>query len=439
MTLLLLSLSMPASATELVWEGYYRGRGYVFDSLSLSDSNAYAEGTSNYFDHRLLLRPSWLISEHAAIKAQIDLFKALDWGDTADTYVDPVTGETIALANADGVTTDGAGMQAIRAWGEVNTKFGRFSMGRMPMEWGSGILWNAGNGTDAEFGDSADRIQFATRVGKIFGMAAYDMQYEGFLNAPDDMEAVSLAIGYRSETMGAGLLNHLRMQPDNDYLSYTGSLWGFAELGPVRAELEGVGVFGKGNLDTGVNDANIMAFGVMANGAYKIDKLEIGAEFGVATGDDDPTDREIHTFSFDRDHNVGLFLFEETMPTLAPTVSNDTNGGRTTDAALTGDGISNAIYFKPVLKYRFLPEFQAEGSWLVAGQAVDAENGTSHGGYGNEFDLSLRWDPHPHVWAKATFGVFLPGEYYSSYEDEEYGKGFDKTSIGGQLQGVVEF
>lgn len=439
MSLLILSLASPASATELVWEGYYRGRGYVFDSLSLSDTNSNTEGTSNWFDHRLLLRPTWLISEDAAIHAQIDVFKLVDWGDTPDTYVDPVSGETTALADANGVTTDGTGLQAVRAWAEANTRFGRFSMGRMPMEWGAGIYWNPGTAVDAEYGDTADRIQWSSRFGQVFAMAAYDMQYEGFLGVPDDMEAVSLAVGYRTETLGVGLLNHLRLQPDNAFTSYTGDLWGFAELGPIRAEVEGVGVFGGGDLDTGVNDATIMSFGVMANAKWKPGKATVEAEFGVATGDDDPTDRDIKTFSFDRDHNVGLFLFEEAMPTLQTSVQNDSNGGRTTDAAITGDGISNAIYFKPTLKYQLFPTLGAEASWLVATQAVDADNGTSHGGYGNEFDFGLKWSPIPHVSAKGTVGVFLPGPFYSDYEDTDYGKGFDKTSVGGQLVGVVEF
>lgn len=76
----LLLIASPAHATELVWQGYYRGRALLYDSLSLSDSNANAEGTSNSFDHRLLLRPSWMISDHAAIHAEVDVFKLALWG-----------------------------------------------------------------------------------------------------------------------------------------------------------------------------------------------------------------------------------------------------------------------------------------------------------------------------------------------------------------------
>ena len=439
--LALLLLSAPVDATELVWQGFYRGRGQIFDSLSLSTTNAYAEGTSNSFDHRLLLRPSWMISEHAAIHAQVDVFKLAVWGETADTYTDPVTGEAIAIAQADGITTDGSGLQAVRGWGEAYTKVGRFAVGRMPMQWGAGMLWNDGNEAENEFGDTADRAQFTTKIGPVFVMAAYDVQYEGFLGVADDMQAASVAVGYRTETLGVGLLNNYRFRPEapDNYQAYTGDLWGFAEMGPFRAEVEAVGVYGGGNFDTGANDVEVLAFGAMAKFDYKSEKLAFGGEFGVATGDDDTSDSSLKTFAFDRDHNVGLLLFEEVMPTLETSVQNDTNSGRTTDAARSGEAISNAIYFRPALRYKILPNLEAEGAWLVAGRADS--NGTDEAteGYGNEFDISVRYDPHPHVWFKTTVGILLPGPLYSDYEDDELGGGFDAPAVGAQLLGVVEF
>lgn len=437
----LLFLSAPALAGELTWEGFYRGRGLLFDSLSLSDSNPNAEGTSNSFDHRLLLRPSWMISDHAAIHAQVDVFKLTLWGDTADTYTDPVTGEVIAVAQADGVTTDGSGLQAVRGWGEAYTSWGRFSMGRMPMQWGAGILWNDGNDVTDEFGDSADRFQVTTKVGPVFVMGAYDVQYEGFLGAPDDMQAVSLAVGYRTETVGLGMLNNYRFRPEEPYAyqAYTGSLWALAEMGPIKAELEGVGVFGGGDFDTGANDISVMAFGLMAKGDYQGEKLGISGEFGVATGDDDPTDEKLTAFTFDRDHNVGILLFEEPLPTLQTSVMNDSNAGRSTDAAQSGEGINNAIYFRPAIRYKLIPQLEAEAAWLVAGRADSEGSSESAEGYGNELDFSLRVDPHPHVWLQGTVGVLLPGPLYTEYEDEELGGGFDQPAVGVRILGAVEF
>lgn len=439
--LVALLLSAPASATELTWDGYYRGRVLAYDSLSLSTptGNEASEGFSAAFDHRMRLQPSWLVSEHAALKAQVDLFPYQLWGDETATYTDPVTGETIATANADGTLPVGAGLVATRAWAEAYTPIGRFAVGRMPMEWGAGILWNAGNDPQNEYGDTADRLQFSTRVGPVFVMAAYDVQFEGFLGAEDDMQSLSLGVGYRTETAGVGLLNIYRYQPTNEYQAYTGDLWAFTELGPVRAELEAVGVFGAGDLSTGANDVDILSFGGMLDLAYATDKLTIGLEGGFATGDEDPDDEKIRTFSFDRDHDVALVLFEETLPTLQTSVLNESNGGRTTEAALTGDGLSNVLYLRPSVKYRLFPNLEGELSWFTGMMASGPESTAGRTGYGNEFDLSVRYDPHPHVWVKATGGVLLPGTYFTEYEHPDLGGGFDEPAWAGRLIGTVEF
>jgi hypothetical protein len=437
--LALLLLPSSASASELTWDGFYRGRALVYDSLSMSKTNLNTEGFSGSFDHRMSLRPAWLLSEHASLHAQIDLFPFQLWGAEPSTYVDPVTGEETAIATADGTDSVGAGLVATRAWAEAYTPIGRFALGRMPMEWGAGLLWNAGNDPEDEYGDTADRLQFSTRVGPVFVFAAYDVQFENYLGTEDDMQSASLGLGYRSETAGVGLLNIYRYQPSQKYNAYTGDIWAFTELGPIRAELEVVGVFGKGDLDTGATEVDIMAFGGMLNAAYATDKLTLGLEGGFATGDTEPSDAKIRTFSFDRDHNVSVVLFEETLPTLKAGVPNDTNQGRNTDAALTGDGLSNVLYVRPSVKYRLLPEVEGELAWFSATMAAGPPTTDGRKGYGNEIDLSVRYDPHPHVWVKGTAGVLLPGKYFTEYEDTEYGGDFDQVTWGARLIGTVEF
>ena len=442
MTALLLALMNPASATELTWEGYYRARGLLYNSLSMSESNELSEGTSNYFDHRLLLRPSWLLSPQAAIRADLDVLKLVQWGQAADTWTDPVTGEQISSAQADGVAVANPGIYAVRAWGEGRFDVGsaqmRVAAGRMPLHWGSGILWNDGNAVDGEYGDTADRLQATALIGPVYVMGAWDVQSEGFVGVADDMQSASLAFAYQSESAGVGFLSNYRYQPSLDYQAYTGDIWGRADLGPVFAEVEMVGVFGAGDLDTGANGIQISSLGVMARGGFDGEKLGAGVELGVASGDADETDTKLKSFTFDRDHNISLILFEETMPTLESSVVNDSNGGRTTEAARTGDGISNAIYFTPMVKYRFNDMFQARASWLIAAQAKGPEDGVGNG-YGNEFDLGLRVDPVPHIWGDLGVGFLLPGGYFSDYNDADLGGGFNRPVVAIRFLGTVEF
>ena len=436
---LLALTASPAHATEVVWEGFYRARGDIFSSLSLSDTNEYAEGTSAGVNDRFSVRPSWLLSEHAALHAQLDLYPYTLWGQTTADTIDPLTGDPTAMADSDGVATESDSLVAVRAWGEAITPYGHFSAGRMPMEWGAGILWNAGNTADSRHGDTATRVQWSHTVQQVFVLAAWDQQHEGFLNASDDMQSASLAFGYRSETAGFGLLNSYRYQPSMKWSAYTGDVWGFAQIGPLRAELEAVGKFGGGNLETGANDITQMAFGAMINASMQADKLGGEVEFGVAGGDVDPDDKKEHTFTFDSNHDIALLLFEEPMPTLASKVANDSNGGRTYDAALTGNGISNAIYLHPSVHYNLLPNVQVKLAWTTATLAKGPAATDGRHGYGNEFDLSLRYDPFPHLWVRATGAVMLPGKFYSKYENIDLGGGFDKPAFGGQVVGTVEF
>lgn len=434
--------STPASATELVWDGFYRSRVLVYDSLSLSDSNENAEGLSSVIDHRFSVRPSWLLSEHASLHGQVEVLPFEAWGSEPAVGTDPVTGDAFANATADGVTGSGPGLAATRAWGEAGFKAGEsgwltVSMGRMPMEWGAGILWNPGNEPYDEYGDTADRFQVAGNLGQVWLMGAWDVQYEGFLGAEDDMQSASLALGYRTEASGFALLNNYRYQPENDWNAYTGDLWALTQLGPIRLEVEAVGRFAGGNLETGANGISESAFGGMLDVEYRADPLGLGLEGGFATGDADPDDSTLHTFSFDPDHDVGVVMFEEYLPTLATPVQNETNAGRTAAAAVTGDGVANALYLRPSVRYQPKPYATAELAWLMATQAKAAAGAT--GGYGHEVDLTLRLDPHPHVWFQGTVGVLLPGKRYSEYESEDYGGGFDTPAVGFRAYGTVEF
>ena len=434
--ILIALLAAPALATELVWDGFYRGRGLVYNSLSLTDEDPSAEGTSNLGDHRLLLRPTWRISDHAAIRMDLDVLPLVLWGESSAVYTDPVTGDVLGAAQVDGVATANTNMSALRAWGEGSAEIKGYpikvSMGRMPMHWGAGILWNDGTDPGSEYGDTIDRFQVSAQIEQVFVMTALDVQQEGFLGVPDDMQAVSFAVGFRNETIGLGLLNNFRWQSAYSYQAYTADLWGMAKLGPIGVELEAAGVFGGGDLDNGANDLSIVGIGLMARGGYEAEKFGFKAELGVATGDPDPTDKDIRTFTFDRDHNVGLFMFEEVMPTLEAGVMTASNAGRDTEQAVMGEGVSNAFYIRPSAHYRFAPSWEVELAWVNAGTAKGAEG--YEGSYGNEFDLGVTLAPHPHISLGTTFGLFLPGRVFRAENAV-----FNQYALGARVVGTVAF
>lgn len=442
--------ALPASAAEVVWDGHYRGEMHFYDSLSLSNTNANAEGASSWFEHKARLRPGFLLSEHVGFYTQLDLLPSVVWGDSPATIVDLTTGDEIPLVYNQTVepptTSDGAStlqnIRLSRLWGEVwFHKIGRLRFGRMPVEWGSGMVFNAGNDPSDDYGDTEDRIQFTGKAGPVYVMGAFGVPYEGYVGETDDMRSVTGSVAHFTEQASIGVYGTYRWQgyEDDRVGVFVGDLWGKAELGPVSLEGEFAAVLGSGDLDTGANDVSISAFGGNVQAVLVADRFELGVGTGLAGGDKEPDDKKLHTFAFDRDFDLALLMFEQPMPLLSATVNNDSNEGRNTGAVRTDNGLSNAVYLRPSVGYRVRDDFTARLSLFAAQAARLPEDESDNKGYGSEIDLQLDYRPFEHFRVEGIFGTFFPGKWYRNYEDETLGGGFDSTAFGLRLQSTVAF
>lgn len=448
--LALLLIAGRGNATELVWDGSYRMRARYFDSLSLSDTNDYAEGSSFGFDHRLRLQPGWLLSDRVAIYTQVDLLPFVSWGDTADT-TEAFTGDELPIASSQSVgsptTEEGAAtlqnIRVTRAWAEADLGFGRLRFGRVPVQWGSGLVWNAGNDALSEYGDTADRIQLTSLVGPVYVIGAFDVPFEGYLNQRDDFSGLVAGVLYETETKALGTYNTFRWMNNTDdgtsYKAFIGDVWGWAQMGQAEVELELATVAAGGDLDTGENDIRVLSFGGNLGIKVPIEKIRLGVDVGYASGDKDETDSALHVFSFDPDFNRTLILFEEPLPTLEAGTANSSNGGRTYDAMRTGDGISNAVYLRPSVGYQLREDLSGHLSLFAAQKARVAEDLKSTRGYGLEVDADVYYAPVEFFNLHATGGFLLPGKYYTEFEDDKYGSGFDQPAFGLRLVGEAHF
>jgi hypothetical protein len=450
--------SHSAGATELTWEGYYRARGRFFDSLSVADAGTLAvpdsdqletEGVSLWMDHRFRLQPNWLLSEHASLHAQLDLLPFVNFGEEPETITDPVSGDplpyelsgAVVVPSTDegGVTTQN--IQVTRAWGEVTGSIGTFAFGRMPVSWGSGMIWNDGNEPLDEYGDTADRLQLTSPIGPVYLMAAFETDYEHYVGESDDISTVSASVAYKTETAGIGLYNTFRYwseSAESKYGAYTGDLWGRAQMGPITAETELAAVLGSGDLGP-ANDIRIGAFGGWLSVGLDNDKLIAGVAGGFGTGDSDPNDDVLKTFTFDRDFNRALILFEENLPTLAPKLVNEENGGRDYTYVRTSTALRNVLFLQPTVGYHLFPQLKATVTMFASQAAKLPEDESDNKGYGLEFDAALRYDPFPHAWFQARAGYWMPGRYFSEYGDSTDTYGFERPVAAIELVGVVEF
>jgi uncharacterized protein (TIGR04551 family) len=189
-------------------DGYLRVRGQMMVNLDVTGA-ADASGhtlfprplqdpngrdTLNTANMRLRLEPTLNVSEHVRVRAQVDVLdnRALGsstsalFDDPSSPYPVPFYGSSRVVAEGD-PREDRPAISPKRAWAEVQTPVGLLSFGRMPSDWGLGVLTQAGAGIDDDFGDSVDRIQFAlppvtTPLGRLAFVPIIDFDAEGVLN-----------------------------------------------------------------------------------------------------------------------------------------------------------------------------------------------------------------------------------------------------------------
>jgi len=190
-------------------DGYYRVRGQLFRKLNLGagpdasgrylfpvplDQNGgHGRTTLATANMRLRMEPTLNVSEHVRVRAQIDILDNHVLGSsTSSLYDDPMSPYPATFYGSSRVVSQGDSrldtpyVSPKRVWAEVQTPVGLLSFGRMPSEWGLGIMANAGGGIDEDFGDTVDRIQFAlppvsTPIGRLTFVPILDFDQEGAL------------------------------------------------------------------------------------------------------------------------------------------------------------------------------------------------------------------------------------------------------------------
>ena len=86
-------------------------------------------------------------------------------------------GQVAPVDGTNSVWTDSIRVKQV--WAEIKTPLGELRVGRMPNHFGLGVTNNAGRGLDMDFGDTVDRILFATEIGGFYVIPAFDWAVSG--------------------------------------------------------------------------------------------------------------------------------------------------------------------------------------------------------------------------------------------------------------------
>lgn len=231
-----LVVTAPAFAYDLEWhvDGYYRARASYIRNLANQPENTVFLGESErlrrtkFLLHRARLEPRLQLEKIAKFQLTIDALDDVVWGDNSAKQVAPLFAVNPSDVNVNGENV--ASVQVKRAWLEFNVPIGQVRVGRLPSQWGMGLLANGGGSSgcewaaadadaakfqcldgyfDDDFGDNHfgsinDRILFATRPIQVYKTLAghkdptsnfiaaymYNKLVEDYLNVPLEQQLV---------------------------------------------------------------------------------------------------------------------------------------------------------------------------------------------------------------------------------------------------------
>ena len=416
---------------------------------------------------RLRVEPTLNISEEVWIKSQIDFLDNVMLGSSPELHQDYGSGENINVATIQGYNMGapysyGDMIVVRRAWGEVLTPIGQLRFGRMADHWGLGMLHNAGNGIDQDFGDTVDRLMFATKIndwliapafdfpsegvsmvssaGRPFDAAQLDDAYQlvgilGYIHDEEDQRAMikrgdwvvntGLHFTYRSQVLSFQANDTVAERESEEYSDYhfyrrdmwaiTPDLWFQLLVDTFHLEIELALIYGEvGNPDTDLAEFDLAhpltltQWGGVIQADYGLlsDQLRIGLEFGFASGDKDVEGLNAPT-TFDQPNNPGSEQF--TAFSFNPAFGNDFIMYH----HILGS-VSQSYYFNPWLRYDFLRsamgkqlgiQFDVIYSRAVYDETTISDNSSN---LGVELDAQVMYVSSDNFHAGIKYGVLFP-------------------------------
>jgi uncharacterized protein (TIGR04551 family) len=425
---------------------------------------------------RLRLEPTLNISEEVWVKTQIDFLDNVMLGSSPSSYQSFGSGDTIDRYTVEGYNMGPPSSEDMivvrRAWGEVLTPIGQIRFGRMPDQWGLGMLHNAGNGIDQDFGDSVDRLMFAVKINDWLLAPAFDFPNEGksFTSASglpfdaaqldDAYQLTGIAAFKHDEEEQRALLKRgdvvintgLHFQYRTQVLSFdysetdddatdatdgyhffrrdmwniTPDFWFQLLYDTFHLEIEAALIYGEvGNPDKDVSNFDdaqaltLIQWGGVAQVDYGLlsDQLRLGIEVGFASGDQD-VEGVYSPTTFDQVNGRGSSKY--TAFSFNPAFTNDLIMYHSILGA-----VSQSYYFRPWISYDFLRSAMGKKLGIrfdiVYSRAMFAETtiSDSSANLGVELDGQVMYVSADNFHAALKYGVLFPlGAFKGAYDPD---------------------
>lgn len=420
-----------AFAVSMNFSGNFRTEGVTLSNVGQKLPTSAAN--KQYFQGRFLLDPNLVIDDHFSIKSQWNLINSRKLTNGAST--------PLGIANDGWVygDTDVAVMTLTKGWLEWTSDFGVVRLGRMPITWGYGLLWDAGNGIWDRYSDVRDRLEYRLHLGHVVGAVAYSkFRKESTVDQTSDQDFYTIYLQYdnpevdveggilyekqsRSESQGttmtagagnpyalpAGYTNPYPLAANSPYPhsnnvldAYLRKSWGGFTVGGELTWLKGDSFAYKGGALQEMD-----AWGAIFNVSYQTHKIKMFTEFLYAGGDNNLSDADLKGFVLlNRNRSPGLILGKE----LLGPYSGNGSGLGTYMAYSSPDTFSGVYYVRPGFRIDWSP------AWASGLEVIHARKAAVLSGedavLGTEIDVGTDYNVYKNFDLGGNFGVLFPGK-----------------------------
>ena len=475
--LIFLGLARGASA-DIEWSGVYR-----FEIYNLKNTELNGQGRElNYGLTHLVLRPKIVAGDGLTIFSQFDLFNngafpANQLGqyfgggmrDTADPAATSGPGSN-SLSNAQRPGT----LQISQLYLTYNAEYGSLLLGRVPLQFGLGMFHHAGRGLFDHFYDTDDVVGYKIVMGNLMFLPMlgknserdinnsdhlYDyMMHFQFTNPDNDVE---LGVFYQMRVGGdqaadgpagaavdgdvLGGANTSAAAPGGKVDTKTVSLYALKETERYRLGLEAAFQSGQtGVMTNGGNGDNVTlnGFGVATEFEYRLadSRWKFGAKAGMATGDDPTSPAKFEGFTFNRNYEVAMLMFNHPLGEYdalrTKLITGSIYENPTSDDPQKKhinvpdiDTVSNAFYLAPNAHYALNDRWDMDGA-LIAGwtntNPVPGGSSPSGKSLGYEMDFALNFAPRKGIVWTNQMGLLFPGAVWKGSTSDN-GKQYDSS------------
>ncbi len=460
-----LFLNSGALALDLDWHGQFRAEenvifGYTH-GVGATPNNGYTipnngDSPATFQNLFFRLNPRVLVNDNVSLHSDI-------WLGAPDTGL---FGSDAGTRNYyfNSTSTGNAALTARTLFAEIASDFGTIRVGRLPLNWGLGLIWNAKESGFDRLPSNGDGISMVTKLG-AFKFSPSIIKYQnanannvGIGNAGVSDYTASLMYNNDDEQIDLGIMFMRRIAGINSNVvnpfsittpgtsGYNYNVWDF--YARKKAGIFTIGV--EVPLVTGLvasRDYSTVA-GALKADAQVNERWNLKLNLGSANGQENGvggTPNKLTAFAFHPDYRPGFLMFNYNYRNIA-----------------TGTG---SPYNNPVTNARFLAlgaEYNTgkwshgvQGLYAIADKAANGVAGnlyfnTNDGiyqvqggspaqekGLGMEFDYRLSYEWDESIRFGLDTGFYFPGKFYEF--SNSVATNTNKTVFGTNLNMLVQF